>query len=310
MLRTGKLYQVQLPIPSLQMDTSMKPVREKVMSEAEWKETIARACARDDGVPEEAPYQGPVQLALWRDRERAVPTAIIRSALFGIVRPGRRRYLEDQPIACWKNCEIKYTGGQLDQYDQDVWMQVLHLFRQQDLSAQNGIRFTLRGFLKSMGTSSSGKSTRALYRSLKRLTATAVSIRIGFCTYVGSLIESFVEDEATGRYVVRLNPQVAGLFGAGYTKMEAQTRRGFTTDLARWLYGYVQSHKATQKQPHRIGLAKLQAITGSETELKDFRRKVRRAMEELQRAGVVASWRITDGDALEFVRPRGRRIAA
>jgi hypothetical protein len=296
------------------MNTGNQSPQQKV-SEEEYQAILARALARgasgDVGADSHGatPYRGPVQLALWRDRERAVPTAIIRSALFGVVQRGRRPYLEDQPIACWKNCEIKYTGGQLDQYDEDVWMQVKHFFRQQDLSAENGIRFTLRGFLKSMETSNGGCSTRALFRSLKRLTATAVSIRVGSFTYVGSLIDEFVEDEATGRYVVRINPKLAGLFGTGYTKLEAATRRGLSTQIAQHLYGYVQSHKATRRHPHRISLGRLQALMGSQTHSRDFRWKVRRAMEELQAAGAVASWRITEGDALEFVRPRGRRVA-
>lgn len=282
----------------------------KRVSEEEYQAILARALERGaGGETDEAPHQGPVQLAFWRDRERAVPTAIIRSALFGVVKRGRRPYVQGHLIVCWKNCEIRYTGGRLDQYDEDVWMQVLHFARQQDLSAENGIRFTLRGFLKSMGTSSGGCSTRALFRSLERMTATAVSIRVGSFTYVGSLIDEFVEDEATGRYVVRINPKLAGLFGTGYTKLEAETRRRLSTQITQHLYGYIQSHKATQQHPHRIGLVRLQEIMGSETEPKDFRRKVRRAMEELQRAGVVTSWRITAGDALEFVRPRGRHIA-
>ena len=260
-------------------------------------------------VPDEPLHQGPVQLAFWRDRERAVPTAIIRSALFGVVQRGRRPHLDNKLIACWKNCEIRYTGLRLDQYDEEVWMQVLHFFRDQDLSLEHGIRFTARGFIKSMGSSYSGSSSAAVFRSLTRMRATAVIIRVGTFVYVGGLIDSFAEDKATGRYVVRVNPDVAGLFGTGYTKIEAATRRGLSTQIAQHLYGYIQSHKATQQHPHRIGLARLQEIMGSQTELKDFRRKVRRAMDELHRTGVVASWRITEGDALEFVRPRGRRIA-
>ena len=189
-------------------------------------------------------------------------------------------------------------------------MQVLHLFRDQDLSDANGIRFTARGFMKALGASYSGRAARSVFDSLERMRATAVIIRIGTFVYVGGLIDSFVEDEATGQYVVRINPDIAGLFGTGYTKIEAETRRGLSTQIAQHLYGYVQSHKATPQHPHRIGLARLQAIMGSEADLKKFRWKIRRAMQDLQAAGVVTSWCITAGDALEFVRPRGKRVAA
>lgn len=293
------------------MNTTNQPPQQEVSDEA-YQAILASWGQRgggEDGL-KEASYQGPVQLSFWRDRERAVPTAIIRSALFGVVRRGRRPYLKRELIASWKNCEIRYTGVRLDQYDEDVWMQVLHLFRDQDLSDANGIRFTVRGFMKALGASYSGRGARSVFDSLERMRATAVIIRIGTFVYVGGLIDSFVEDEATGQYVVRINPDIAGLFGTGYTKIEAETRRGLGTQIAQHLYGYVQSHKATQEHPHRIGLSRLQTLMGSQTHLRDFRWKVRRAMEELQRAGVVASWRITEGDALEFVRPRGSRAAA
>jgi hypothetical protein len=292
------------------MDTTNQPQQQKV-SDEEYQAILASWGQRSggEGDPKEAPYQGPVQLALWRDRERAVPTAIIRSALFGVVQRGRRPYVKQELLASWKNCEIRYTGLRLNQYDEDVWMLVLHMAREQDLSAVNGIRFTARGFLRRLGGTYGGARAKFLYEALERMTATAVSIRVGTFVYVGGLIDSFVEDEATGEYVVRLNPKIAGLFGTGYTKIEAEIRRRLSSQIARHLYGYVQSHKATPQHPHRIGLARLQAIMGSESDLKKFRWNVRRAMEELQRDGVVASWRITEGDALEFVRPRGQRVA-
>ena len=69
-------------------------------------------------------------------------------------------------------------------------------------------------------------------------------------------------------------------------------------------------HKAIFKEPHRIGLEKLRDLCGSETgELKKFRQQIREAMAELQEASIVTRWKITSGDALEFVRPqRNRRI--
>ena len=79
-------------------------------------------------------------------------------------------------------------------------------------------------------------------------------------------------------------------------------------DLAKWLHGYIASHQATPRNPHRIGLDRLRALCGSETdELWKFRQQVRKAMQDLQAAGVVAAWRITPGDALEVVRPTRKR---
>ncbi|MCK7577093.1 MAG: hypothetical protein MZV65_15515 [Chromatiales bacterium] len=66
----------------------------------------------------------------------------------------------------------------------------------------------------------------------------------------------------------------------------------------------------TPQNPHRLGLKRLRELCGSDYErLRDLRDDARKAMAQLQAAGVVTAWRITPGDALEVVRPnRKRRI--
>ena len=138
-----------------------------------------------------------------------------------------------------------------------------------------------------------------------------MEITTGRKTFGGPLIEGFERDEVTGEHVLYLSPRLAELFeDDDYTRIVWEIRRGLGMDMAKWLHGYVASHRATSRSPHRIGLERLRELCGSETdELRKFRQQVRDAMEELQTAGVVAAWRITPGDALEVVRPnRKRRI--
>ena len=93
-----------------------------------------------------------------------------------------------------------------------------------------------------------------------------------------------------------------------HTRIEWEIRRSLGMDLAKWLHGYIASHRATAQNPHRIGLERLRALCGSDYErLRDFRDDVRKAMAQLQTAGVVTAWRITPGDALEVVRPNRKR---
>lgn len=42
--------------------------------------------------------QLPIQLPIWPDKVRGVPNSILRSALFGIVRRGRRMYVEERKM--------------------------------------------------------------------------------------------------------------------------------------------------------------------------------------------------------------------
>lgn len=246
-----------------------------------------------------------VQLPLWPEPARAAPSAILRSALFGVVGRGRRKSMKRESLASWKTVALEYTGEQLDQYDLNVWLQSVHLARTQSLSDANGVNFTSRGFLKSMKRSYSGAAAKALHDSIHRMVACAVAIRVDDCEYMGNLIHSCVHNENSGRYVLRLNPQLRALFDSGYTRLDWETRLALTTDLARWLHGYVQSQRATTQNPHRIAVSTLRSLSGAETELKDFRRNLRIALESLKQEDAVSRWRITNNDALEFIRREG-----
>ncbi|HEY9758747.1 MAG TPA: plasmid replication initiator TrfA [Oculatellaceae cyanobacterium] len=243
-----------------------------------------------------------IQLPLWPEPARAAPSAILRSALFGVVRRGRRKSMKREALASWKTVVLEYTGEQLDQYDLNVWMQAIHLARLQSLSDANGVSFTSRGFLKAMKRTYSGAAAKALHDSIHRMVACAVTIRVGDCEYMGNLIHSCAHHEESGRYVLHLNPKLRDLFDSGYTRLDWETRLTLTTDFSRWLHGYVQSQRATACEPHRIAVITLKELSGSETDPRDFRRKLRLAMESLKRKRVVSRWRITDNDALEFVR--------
>ena len=246
-----------------------------------------------------------VRLPLWPEELRTCPSCVLRSALFGVVRRGRRQYLQNQTVAAWADTTLRYTGIRLDQADLDVWLTALHLSREQGLGAR--VVCSERAFLRALGRST--KNVEWLRISLERLTACVVKITRQRRTYWGSLIEKGCRDEATGEFVIVLNPELAMLFeDDDYTRIEWEIRRGLGMDLAKWLHGYIASHRATPRNPHRIGLERLRVLCGSETdELRFFRRDVRNAMQELQAAGVVTAWRITPGDALEVVRPNRKR---
>jgi hypothetical protein len=242
------------------------------------------------------------QLMLWPEPLRAAPSATLRSALFGVLRRGEREYIDGETLVAWKGTSIRYTGKRLNQYDLDVWMQAIHLGRHQDIG--NMVHFTARGFLKAMGRKVSGSSAKTLFESLERMVACAVTIKVDGISYTGSLVEMFARDDHSDRYVVRLNPELRQLFDTGHTRLHWETRLALSSDLSRWLHGYVLSHQATQDAPHRIAVKTLCALTGSSTAaLWKFREMLRRSMGTIEEANVVSRWRITQGDALEFVRP-------
>lgn len=260
--------------------------------------------------PKSSPQPAKVtRLPLWPAELRACPSSVLRSALFGIVRRGRRKALERAILATWEGVTLRYTGWRLDQGDLDVWLAALHLAREHNLGVR--VPVTVNEMLRTMGRCT-GKHDHEWFKcAVARLTACAVEITAGRKTFGGPLIEGFERDEVTGEHVLYLSPRLADLFEDGdYTRIDWEIRRDLDMDLAKWLHGYIASHRATARDPHRLGLKRLRELCGSETdELRKFRQQVRDALRELQAAGVVTAWRITPGDALEVVRPsRKRRI--
>ena len=258
--------------------------------------------------PKPTPKPAPVvRLPLWPAELRTCPSCVLRSALFGVVQRGRRKALEGEILATWEGVIIRYTGWRLDQADLDVWLAALHLAREHHLGVR--VPVTLNAMLRTIGRPTAGSSHEWLKGAIRRLTACAVEITRQRRTYWGSLIEKGCRDEETGEFVIVLNPELAVLFeDDDYTRLGWEIRRGLGMDLAKWLHGYIASHRATTQNPHRIGLERLQALCGSDYErLRDFRDDVRKAMAQLQAAGVVTVWRITPGDALEVVRPNRKQ---
>lgn len=224
--------------------------------------------------PEPAPKPAKVtRLPLWPEEVRACPSSVLRSALFGIVRRGRRKALERAILATWEGVTLRYTGWRLDQGDLDVWLAALHLAREHNLGVR--VPVTVNEMLRTMGRCT-GKHDHEWFKcAVARLTACAVEITAGRKTFGGPLIEGFERDEVTGEHVLYLSPRLADLFEDGdYTRIDWEIRRDLDMDLAKWLHGYIASHRATARDPHRLGLKRLRELCGSETdELRKFRQQ-------------------------------------
>ena len=144
-----------------------------------------------------------VQLPLWPEPVRAVPNGFLRSALFGAIAKGKRRYIDGEQLAALDGIEIRYTGQRLDQGDLDVWESVLHAVRLQELGSQ--CRLTSYALLKLMGKTDTGKNRVTLNKRITRLVATALTVKQGRYSYIGSLIAGAAKDEETQEWVIELD---------------------------------------------------------------------------------------------------------
>lgn len=233
----------------------------------------------------------------WPERFRSAPNVMLRSALFGVVRRGRRITLKEKPLATIGKFSLAYTGERLDQVDLDIYLQIVHYAREQ--TVEDWIRFPVARLLKEIGRDVGGGNYRWLHGRIVSMSATAMTIRdgAGKVLITGGLIRDFGYDEATGEAKCRLNEYLRGLFdGDAYTRVDWESRLTLKNNqLAKWLHAYYATHAA----PLPLKVATVWKLCGSEAaELKEFRRGLRDALRDLKLRGLVRSWRIDAHDLL------------
>ena len=229
-----------------------------------------------------------------------MPNPVIRSALFGVVKRGRREHLERVRLPAIGGTEILYTGARLDQADLDAWMGILELFKGQDIAQRLGrVVVPAREFLRLIGREYSSGTRAWLYKSLARLQATAIEIKNGDQVYVGSLIVRAARDERTKQIMVEIDPKLAAMFHS-WSGLDWQERQLLNTDLAKWLHGFYSSHA----DPYPIKVASLREWSGSIAKnLKHFRDELKQAMASI--AAVTGwTWEIDKADCLHVHKPR------
>jgi hypothetical protein len=245
----------------------------------EWlRQKAAEASARAAQQATPAPA---VQLPLWPEPVRAVPNGFLRSALFGAVAKGRRRYIDGEQLAALDGIEIRYTGQRLDQGDLDVWESVLHAVRTQALGSK--CRVTSYALLKLMDKTDTGKNRATLHKRIERLVANAVTIKQGRYTYIGGLIRFAAKDEETQEWVIELDEKLAPLFAADqFTQVEWDVRNALDGhQLAQWLHGFYSSHA----KPLPLKIETLHRLCGSETkDLHKFAQLLRKALDAVAAA--------------------------
>ena len=222
----------------------------------------------------------PITLPLWPEPVRAVPNGFLRSALFGAIAKGRRRYINGEDLAAIDGVTIRYKGERLDQGDLDVWESVLHAVRLQELGSQ--CRLTSYALLKLMGLTDTGKNRVTLQNRIERLVANALTVKQGRYTYIGSLISFAAKDEDTQEWVIELDSRLRPLFAADqFTQIEWAVRRELNgQQLAQWLHGFYASHA----KPFPMKVETLLRLCGSESELRRYRQTLGDALDAVAEA--------------------------
>ena len=245
-----------------------------------------------------APPPAPqMTLDLWPNAMRGVPNAILRSALFSVMkeRPAVTREL----LATVENVEIIFTGIRLNQKDLDYFQELLHLQRLQPLGVP--FKFTAASLLKSMGLGTGKYQYDELKDVIARLGANKTEVRVNKRNVFGrSLIEKFDRDEETQEYVVLLSPLLLNMFEEGYTQLDCTQRHALGKNmLAKALHGLYSTHAS----PYPVKVDTIRKLTGSNTkDLSKFRQQLRAALAALQEVGAVREWEIDKRDLVHVTR--------
>jgi hypothetical protein len=258
------------------------------------EENLALAKARVGTKPKKSAVEPAKQmnLELWPDAVRGVPNAVLRGALFG-VSSARKMYEVRTPIASVEGIEVRFKGQTFNQTDLDVWEMLLHLARLQPLGDR--VEFTASGLLRALGRGVGKSQHEQLKEDIMRLATGGVEVSwlAEKKTFGGTLVSNFYRDDDTQRYVVDFNPKLLQLYGGGYTMVDWSSRQALgRNNLAKWLQGFYSTHA----KPYPLKVATLHKLCGSSEVLKNFKIKLKVALDELVRVCGIKSWEIQPGD--------------
>lgn len=278
--------------------TRKKSPMDKHLAEALDKLTRKRPPAAKKPPPQ-------MSLDLWPDAVRGVPNAVLRGALFSVSQ--RRAWADNELLASVDGIEIRFKGQRFNQTDLDVWEMLVHLARLQPLG--NRVDFTANSLLKAMGRATGQTQHKQLHDEIVRLRAGTADIRWTRekKTFVGGLIQAAMRDDETGRYVVQLDSKMLMLYETGYSQVDWGQRQGLgSNNLSKWLHGFYSSHA----EPFPYKVQTLKGLCGSTSkDLRDFRRMLRKSLEDLKSVGAISSWEIDARDLVHVKRaPQRKRI--
>lgn len=266
-----------------------------------FEENLASAKARVGVKPKKSAVEPAKQmnLALWPDAVRGVPNAVLRGALFGVSND-RKIHKTRDIIAAVDGIEVRFKGEAFNQTDLDTWEMLLHLARLQPLGTK--VEFQARELLRALGRAGGKTQHEQLKNEVVRLIGGVVEITWTEekKTFGGALVHNFFRDEETQRYVVEFNPKLLELYGGGYTMVDWESRQALgRNNLAKWLQGFYSTHA----KPYPLKVATLHKLCGSSEVLKNFKIKLKAALDKLVRVGSLKSWEIQPGDlvAVEVV---------
>lgn len=226
---------------------------------------------------------------------RQLPNEVVRSALFCAKnRRFPRPIYKKHKIAIVGGGEITYTGEELRQDDEVVWMHLVHLAGKVPLG--DPVCFTPYEFLRGLHKTAAKANYEWLHSSLTRMQATAVqfySARLNEGVSA-SLITRFKwrDEEGVqlgGKWAVWLESSMRRLFDET-THLKWEQRLQLGEGIASKLMGYWASHTT----PYPVNIGTLKDICKAESVDREFKKRLILALDSLVNVGFLQHYAIAE----------------
>ena len=214
------------------------------------------------------------------EERRAIPNSLLRGALFGIVKKGKRAIVENQKIFTMSQYDLAFSGAELDQNDLEVWDTLIYLAKKKQIDSE--LVITLYELRKQMGYAQTRSAYQKIIERAKRLKFATVEIKHENYTYMGNLIdEVLIDEKSDGKLVIKFNKKLSSLFSdKDYTIISMDIRKQIgENQLARWLYNFYESHK----HPIPFTIEYLKELCRSEANIYKFKSMLKEALELVKR---------------------------
>ena len=284
----------------------LHPLQKKVKIPERMQLTIAECVERTQSKSLKSPQK--LFLPGLEEFMRSIPNHIARSSLFAPVGKGSRSRkskatFKDAILFSRADAVIKFWGEQLDEAQADVWLQALHEAIKRPFGEE--IIIKRAEFLRAIGRHTGGDEYRWLNQTMQSLTFAMLVIEVTkngkpkFAVGKNSalhLIESFSYDDVTECYRYRIDPRWKIMYSNyEYSFINWEKRLQLRHDMAKSLQRIIatsdqslQRHALDFEENGPPGLKKILQYSGR---MRDFRIALRRAMDELERVGIIAAGR-------------------
>jgi len=261
-----------------------------------------------------------IKLKYWPNEVACLPNEWVRSGLFAVTNklPMRihpltgekeRLYVVKKDIPTFsENVKLTYTGFELNQFDQKVYLTAIREAKTQYLECI--VQMTANEFCEAGHFSTGGATTKAVKQSLERLFQSNLKSELFkdvsgqkslVREYHDHLINHYSVDKNTGRWNIALSARLAAMYQFQTSWIDWATWHQVKGDIAKAMMLQVCSHEAPPNKPQKIQYPMLKNILRIDSPIRRLRFRLKKSGDELLEKGVVQTWECKP-DYLTFTR--------